>query len=278
MNKSKQELVKEIQKLPISAEEKMKRIHQVFQQNISIPKKTVIECVHYDRKCELLSPCCSQWISCRFCHDENNLCDIKFDRFKVNKIRCKECKYEQDVSNKCISCDIDFAKSHCSICNVWTKDDIFHCNECGFCRVGKEEDYIHCKHCDACFFKDHQCIQNLSYELSRDDDCPICFENLFSSKKTFTFMSCGHRIHQECLNMQLKNNNYKCSLCKKSVIDMTSVWNRLKHEKTVVNMPEEYRDKKIKIICNDCGQECETEFHIVGLECHHCGSFNTQRN
>ena len=59
---------------------------------------------------------------------------------------------------------------------------------------------------------------------------------------------------------------------------MTSVWNRLKNEKTAVNMPEEYRDKKIKIICNDCGLECETEFHVVGLECHHCGSFNTQRN
>jgi RING finger and CHY zinc finger domain-containing protein 1 len=278
MNKSKQELVKEIQKLNISTEEKMKKIHHLFQQVQVIPEEKNIICSHYDRKCELLSPCCSKWIGCRFCHDEENLCDVKFDRFKVTKIRCKDCCDEQGVSNQCIKCKIEFAKSFCNICNVWTNDNIYHCNDCGFCRVGNSEEYIHCQSCDACFHIGHECVQNLSYELSRDDDCPICFENLFASKKPFSFMNCGHRIHQECLNMQLKNNNYKCPLCKKSIMDMGPVWTRLKNEKNAIDMPDEYRNKKINIVCNDCSQVCETEFHVVGLECHHCGSFNTQRN
>lgn len=280
MSKSRQELIKEIQKLPISQSEKMKKIHQLFQSNFPkiVENKKEIICQHYERNCELLSPCCSKWIGCRFCHDEESLCDKKFNRFKITKIRCKECQTEQNVSNQCIKCAITFAKSFCNLCNVWTKDDIFHCDDCGFCRVGKKEDYFHCKACDACFKNDHKCVENISYQLSRDDDCPICFENLFASKKNFSFMRCGHRIHQECLNLQLKNNNYKCPLCKKSVVSMTNTWSRLKREKNMTPMPDKYKNLKIKIACNDCSKESETEFHIVGLECHKCGSFNTQRN
>jgi len=42
-------------------------------------------------------------------------------------------------------------------------------------------------------------------------------------------------------------------------------------------MPEEYRLKRVKVSCNDCGQESSTPFHIVGLKCSQetCGSYNT---
>ena len=273
---SRHELVKKIQKLPISAEEKMKQIRQLFQTEVTVEKKG-IKCTHYERKCELLSPCCKQWIGWRFCHDENNLCSQKFDRFKITTIKCKECQKTQPVSNKCVECGITFAKSHCSICNVWTTDPIYHCQECGFCRVGKKEDYTHCNQCDGCFMVGHQCPPNL-FNFTREDSCPVCFENLFSSKKKLVFIDCGHRIHQECLDNQLKNNNYKCPLCKKSVTNLTRYWATLKNEKNMTPMPEEYLDKKIDIVCNDCSCKGTTEFHVVGLECHHCGSFNTQRN
>ena len=52
---SRHELVKRIQKLPISAEEKMKQIRQLFQTEVTVEKKG-IKCTHYVRKCELLSP------------------------------------------------------------------------------------------------------------------------------------------------------------------------------------------------------------------------------
>jgi hypothetical protein len=42
-------------------------------------------------------------------------------------------------------------------------------------------------------------------------------------------------------------------------------------------MPEEYRLKRVKVLCNDCQQESITAFHIVGLKCSQelCGSYNT---
>jgi hypothetical protein len=35
----------------------------------------------------------------------------------------------------------------------------------------------------------------------------------------------------------------------------------------------------VKILCNDCHEESECKFHIVGLKCGHegCGSYNTRQ-
>ena len=54
---------------------------------------------------------------------------MKMDRFKVNKIRCIECKEEQDVSNKCIKCQVVFADSFCEFVGM-DKDKINHCDKC----------------------------------------------------------------------------------------------------------------------------------------------------
>jgi hypothetical protein len=31
------------------------------------------------------------------------------------------------------------------------------------------------------------------------------------------------------------------------------------------------------VLCYDCAQRDSTPFHFLGLECKHCGSFNTTR-
>ena len=62
------------------------------------------KCKHYNRKCLLYSPCCNKLVACRLCHNEKNLCSMKFDRFSVKKIKCKECSTDQIPSNKCIKC------------------------------------------------------------------------------------------------------------------------------------------------------------------------------
>lgn len=256
----------------LSQDEKNKKIQELYNQNFK-KKEEIKECNHYERKCDLLSPCCNKYVRCRFCHDENNLCESKFDRFNVSKIRCIECKEEQEVSNKCKKCNITFAESFCKICKVWTSDKIWHCNDCGFCRVG--EKLFHCKLCDKCWnSEDHPCAKKL---LSRDDKCPVCLEILFGSKKTTTVMICGHQIHSECFNENLKKNIYNCSFCKKSAINMENIWQQLKIEKNNTPMPDEYKDTVVKVSCFDCEKESDTEFHIVGLECKNCGSFNTQK-
>jgi RING finger/CHY zinc finger protein 1 len=42
-------------------------------------------------------------------------------------------------------------------------------------------------------------------------------------------------------------------------------------------MPEEYKDFKMLIMCNDCLQRSEVNFHIMGGKCKNCKSYNTSR-
>lgn len=44
----------------------------------------VLGCQHYQRKCALVAPCCSQVFTCRLCHDD--VCDHKMDRYA--RMRC----------------------------------------------------------------------------------------------------------------------------------------------------------------------------------------------
>ena len=43
-------------------------------------------------------------------------------------------------------------------------------------------------------------------------------------------------------------------------------------------MPEEYRDAKVNIHCNDCGKASIVPFHVLGGKCLHCRSYNTMRD
>jgi len=48
-------------------------------------------------------------------------------------------------------------------------------------------------------------------------------------------------------------------------------------EIAATEMPEEYKDKKMNILCNDCLHKCEVAYHIYGGKCKKCGSYNTTR-
>jgi len=56
-------------------------------------------CVHYERKCNIVAPCCQHIYGCRLCHDEHtvNTCG-PMDRFAVKEIVCKECNMRQPTS------------------------------------------------------------------------------------------------------------------------------------------------------------------------------------
>jgi RING finger/CHY zinc finger protein 1 len=71
-----------------------------------------------------------------------------------------------------------------------------------------------------------------------------------------------------------------CPLCKKSVHSEDQrayIIQYMDLEVQRTPMPEEYRQKRVKVVCNDCEQESVTPFHIVGLKCcgESCGSYNT---
>jgi RING finger and CHY zinc finger domain-containing protein 1 len=42
-------------------------------------------------------------------------------------------------------------------------------------------------------------------------------------------------------------------------------------------MPQEYRDKKMAVQCNDCLKRSVVLFHIMGGKCSECKSYNTTR-
>ena len=260
----------DINKLNISNEEKNKRINEIFSKN----KKKILEsCKHYDIKCSIYANCCDKFYFCRFCHNENE--DHEIDRFSINKIRCNECHTIQNKSNQCINCNIIFAKKYCYKCNLWTNSskDIFHCDKCKICRVGKKDDYYHCDKCNLCFpnsSKDSHICSN----INTNKLCVICYENLQDSQNSIIISKCNHPIHVKCLNNLLKNNDYKCPICKKSLIDMKEYWNKLDQNISYQIMPNEYK-RKVKINCFDCSFKTLTDFHFLGLKCKKCGGYNT---
>lgn len=58
----------------------------------------VIACVHYQRKCNVVAPCCGVPFGCRVCHDEMSTACGPMDRFAIKEIICKECSTRQSGS------------------------------------------------------------------------------------------------------------------------------------------------------------------------------------
>lgn len=56
----------------------------------------VMACVHYERKCNVVAPCCGGVYGCRVCHDEMSSGCGPMDRFGIKEIVCKECNTRQD--------------------------------------------------------------------------------------------------------------------------------------------------------------------------------------
>ena len=255
----------------ISQEEKNRKIQNLYINPIKSVNIKIESCTHYNRDCSIISKCCDTKYSCRLCHD--NYETHKIDRFKTTNIICNKCSRNQLVSNKCINCNIQFSKYFCSECKLWDSSDreIFHCDKCKICRVGKREDYIHCDICNGCMYKSiidtHNCMNN-----TFDIDCPICKENLLNSTIPSSILECGHSIHTMCL-AELCKSDYKCPLCKKRIsgIDWTYYEDFIKTQV----MPDEYKNDKSNILCNDCGEKSITQYHFISHKCNNCNSWNT---
>lgn len=235
-----------------------------------------MKCTHYNRNCVINSPCCQKIYPCRLCHDEQS--DHEINRKLINTIICDLCKTEQKCSNECEHCHIQFGDYYCQICHLWSSDkDIYHCNQCEICRIGPQELFFHCLTCRMCLsvaVKDNHtprtCIEDVA-----NSDCACCKENLFSSVQALSVLKCNHIMHTTCMNEYLNHNNYNCPLCKKSMHDLTSLWRKIDVFLLEQEMPEEFKDKKSDILCNDCQKYNQVDFHFIYHKCLDCGSYNT---
>lgn len=229
----------------------------------------MILCQHYVRKCQM--KCKNQWFNCRLCHDEK-IYQHKLDRFATNEIKCNNCDHLQMASNQCDNCQIIFAQYYCDICHLWTDDEIYHCNDCGLCRKGPFGDFQHCQVCGTCMKIEHSCQSDL---LS--GNCSICLDTLFDSVKGIIVLQCNHPIHHECL-MTYLNNDYRCPICHRSAIDVSTYWKTIETYLQAEILPAPYDRWKTEVFCLDCQSVNIVAFHYRYHQCTNCSGFNTQKN
>ncbi|XP_021343549.1 RING finger and CHY zinc finger domain-containing protein 1-like [Mizuhopecten yessoensis] len=237
-----------------------------------------VGCQHYKRKCALVSPCCKKVYTCRVCHDDEE--NHQLMRQEVQEVKCLLCEKVQKVAETCENenCLTVFGTYFCEKCRLYDDDNKkqFHCDKCGLCRVGGEENYFHCDTCGVCLAKElknaHKCIEQASRS-----NCAICLEDLHTSRIAAHIPPCGHLIHYACFKEMLKTGNYACPTCNQSMVKMDNVWEHIDDEIAHTPMPEEYKDYIVQILCRDCHKESSILFHVLGLKCQECGSYNTCR-
>lgn len=241
-------------------------------------------CEHYRRRCKIRAPCCNHIFSCRHCHNEatSSLSNPKdrheIVRTDIKQVICSVCNTEQEVAQVCNKCGVKMGEYFCDICKFYDDDTSkqqFHCDSCGICRLGGREKFFHCEKCGSCYAIDmrdnHSCVEN-----SMKNYCPVCYEYLFDSVKQATVMKCGHTMHMDCFREMAKQQQYRCPICSKTVIDTSHYWKMLDEEIEAVQMPEQYQ-YEVSILCNDCNSTSKVAFHVVGHKCKQCASYNTRR-
>ncbi|KOS40077.1 hypothetical protein ACN38_g9053 [Penicillium nordicum] len=239
-------------------------------------EEITLGCVHYQRNVKLECHTCKKWYTCRFCHDEVE--DHSLIRRDTEHMLCMLCGHAQPAAQNCRQCSEQTAQYYCEICKLWDNDSkksIYHCSDCGICRIGQGlgKDFFHCQTCSVCLPMSiettHRCI-----ERSTQCDCPICGDYMFTSPETVVVMRCGHSIHHKCLS-EYSKSSYRCPLCSKTITNMESTFRNLDRTIESQPMPEEFKDTKGLIYCNDCGSKSVVKYHWLGLRCDLCESYNT---
>lgn len=228
-------------------------------------------CQYYpSRKCSLECVLCKKYYHCRFCHNDAE--DHKFDRQNVQNVCCLECNTIQSPDVRCHNCDVQFGDYYCDRCHLYADTtEIFHCDGCGICRKGLKELYRHCDKCNMCISVSaggHTCFSN-----TFEGNCAICSESLFDVIEYGSLLKCGHAIHQTCMR-HYAENNYRCPLCKKSMIDMAPIWEDLSEKwKDALLVRDD--NKIVDRYCNDCCKTFQNSYSPFALyRCPHCFGFN----
>ena len=243
-------------------------------------EKKILGCQHYQNNCKLECPLCLKWYTCRFCHDDE-ITSHKLVRNEVKHILCMRCNVPQfPETNYCVNCEEELANYFCRKCVLYDNDPdkiIYHCDKCGICRLGLglEKDFFHCDTCNICLTIDlkdnHKCVSNTTH-----CNCPICNDFLFTSVSKVVFMKCGHLIHQSCYDEMIKHS-YKCPICKKTVVNSETQFRILDQEIGQLPLPPPYNMWRCIIHCNDCNGKSYCAYHVLGLKCKYCQSYNTNQ-
>ena len=142
--------------------------------------------------------------------------------------------------------------------------------------MGGVEAFRHCNECCMCIsvsvFDTHQCFKD-KYK----NNCPVCREDMFSSRQSPQDLPCGHAIHAHCFR-KLAGFDYRCPICKKTVVSqqsMAAAWEARARDIAEHPMPADLQ-RVVNIMCNDCETKShDMTWHFLGIQCPRCNSFNT---
>jgi len=172
---------------------------------------------------------------------------------------------------------VKFDDYYCDICRMWigAAREAYHCDGCGICRVGGAANFFHCDACGMCLAAQTRAEHEGTCRADRfHTPCPVCREDLFSSRQQVKEMACGHTIHCHCA-IELRERDYRCPVCRKSAFDMTQEWEQLHLEIAMTPLPAELQ-RTVTVVCYDCGSKSrDAPWHVFGLECAACHGFNT---
>lgn len=105
----------------------------------------------------------------------------------------------------------------------------------------------------------------------------MCLEDLHTSRQSIIFLDCNHNMHKNCLDKYFLTS-INCPMCRKSLVEPSQLESYFDEQFSGTIMPEEYKDAKVKIHCNDCSKKSVVPFHVLGGKCQHCRSYNTMRD
>ncbi|KAK5639458.1 hypothetical protein RI129_011950 [Pyrocoelia pectoralis] len=169
-------------------------------------------CIHYNRMCKIMTPCCGKFYPCQMCHDMvENHCSVKYI---IKIVKCIACNNVQPVKNNCDHCGLVFASYSCLRCFVLDSNPrgYFHCKECNVCKIGGRDNYFHCKTCHICLnnrLKDnHMCLVNCGLGC-----CMLCLTRVCDSVMPIHLPPCGHVLHEKCFYTLVSNNFPTCIAC-----------------------------------------------------------------
>ena len=193
----------------------LQRDAQQEQVRLPTPETVSYSCKHYQRKCLLRFPCCSDYYPCHRCHNSNSKCgNTEQKALHAIRLKCTECLVEQEIdedSRRCSSCSIMLSEYFCVICKHFTsaENDPFHCHKCGICRINSGQSF-HCDVCNVCLHNKlkgkHKCRPDSGHEA-----CCICFEDVFSG---CLILPCSHKVHVACANAMVENKVRTCPVCR----------------------------------------------------------------
>ncbi|CAN1179899.1 Zinc finger protein BRUTUS-like At1g18910 [Linum perenne] len=185
----------------------------------------------------------------------------------------RNCKLLAECCNQLYTC----VRCHDESADHSADREIYHCPFCNICRVGKGLgiDYFHCMKCNACM-SEAVTSTHICREKCFEDNCPICYDSIFTSSTPVKALPCGHLMHTSCFQ-DYTSNHYICPLCSKSIGDMKVYFKMLdsllaEERRT----PDEYADQTQDILCNDCEKKGSARFHQLYHKCSDCGSYNTR--